>query len=295
MLTQLNLKHRFRFILTADDIQRGKPDPEVYLLAAERLGIAPSQMMVLEDSANGCRAAVAAGAFTVAVPNRHTRDHIFAGARSSPTRSPTRGFGKCSHCRAAAGNACFAPRRIDRHDRLNFTNCPAIVSADGVVRHAASRAAAIAMGIAAGRPPPRMKGCLRCCDRYGSGRALLPTTFSAGGCRSCSNCHDYDPPVAACDCHACGTQRAARAAAVAASHGLWQMGPLRCITAMQAEQRTSGLSPIRAEECRTLTSERLFDAFGRGAVAVARSRPRWRLKISGSNGSRGRHRLSCAP
>ena len=81
VLSQLNLQHRFRFILTADDIRRGKPDPEVYLLAAERLALAPPQMMVLEDSANGCRAAVAAGAFTVAVPNRHTRDHEFIGAR----------------------------------------------------------------------------------------------------------------------------------------------------------------------------------------------------------------------
>jgi HAD superfamily hydrolase (TIGR01509 family) len=81
VLTKLNLKHRFQFVLTADDIHRGKPDPEVYLLAARRLRVMPSEMMVLEDSANGCRAAVAAGAFTVAVPNRHTRDHTFAGAR----------------------------------------------------------------------------------------------------------------------------------------------------------------------------------------------------------------------
>jgi HAD superfamily hydrolase (TIGR01509 family) len=81
VLTRLKLKDRFRFILTADDIQHGKPDPEVYLLAAQRLGVLPAEMLVLEDSANGCRAAVAAGAFTVAVPNRHTRDHIFAGAR----------------------------------------------------------------------------------------------------------------------------------------------------------------------------------------------------------------------
>jgi HAD superfamily hydrolase (TIGR01509 family) len=81
VLTRLNLKQRFRFILTAADIHRGKPDPEIYLMAAERLGIAPSQMMVLEDSANGCRAAVASGAFAVAVPNRHTRDHNFSGAR----------------------------------------------------------------------------------------------------------------------------------------------------------------------------------------------------------------------
>ncbi len=81
VLTRLNLKQRFQFILTAADIHHGKPDPEIYLLTAKRLGIDPSQMMVLEDSANGCRAAVASGAFTVAVPNRHTRDHSFAGAR----------------------------------------------------------------------------------------------------------------------------------------------------------------------------------------------------------------------
>jgi HAD superfamily hydrolase (TIGR01509 family) len=80
VLSRLNLAHRFRIILTAQDIQRGKPDPEIYLLAAERLGLAAAQTMVLEDSANGCRAAVAAGAFTVAVPNRHTRDHNFSGA-----------------------------------------------------------------------------------------------------------------------------------------------------------------------------------------------------------------------
>ena len=81
VLTRLNLKQRFRFILTAEDIRRGKPDPEIYLLAANHLGLPPAQTMVLEDSANGCRAAVAAGAFTVAVPNRHTRDHNFSGAR----------------------------------------------------------------------------------------------------------------------------------------------------------------------------------------------------------------------
>jgi HAD superfamily hydrolase (TIGR01509 family) len=81
VLTRLNLKQRFRFILTSADIHHGKPNPEIYSLSADRLGIAPSQMMVLEDSANGCRAAVEAGAFTIAVPNRHTRNHNFSGAR----------------------------------------------------------------------------------------------------------------------------------------------------------------------------------------------------------------------
>jgi len=81
VLTRLAVLDRFKFVLTAEDIQRGKPDPEVYLLAAERLGLPPATMMVLEDSANGCRAAVGAGAFTVAVPNRHTHEHTFPGVQ----------------------------------------------------------------------------------------------------------------------------------------------------------------------------------------------------------------------
>src|SRR5690348_5117687 len=55
VLTRLNLKHRFQFILTAEDIRLGKPHPEIYLLAVARLKLPPSQTMVLEDSANGCR------------------------------------------------------------------------------------------------------------------------------------------------------------------------------------------------------------------------------------------------
>ncbi len=81
VLSQLGLKQRFRFVLTAEDITRGKPDPEIYRLASERLGLRPQQVMVLEDSANGCRAAVDAGAYAVAVPNRHTAKHDFAGAK----------------------------------------------------------------------------------------------------------------------------------------------------------------------------------------------------------------------
>jgi HAD superfamily hydrolase (TIGR01509 family) len=81
VLTRLYLKQRFRFVLTSEDIRCGKPDPEIYLLAAAQLELPPAQIMVLEDSANGCRAAVSAGAFTVAVPNRHTKNHNFAGAQ----------------------------------------------------------------------------------------------------------------------------------------------------------------------------------------------------------------------
>lgn len=81
VLTRLDLKRRFRFILTAEDVRAGKPAPDIYQMAARKLAIMPKEMMVLEDSANGCRAGVAAGAFVVAVPNRHTRSHDFTGTK----------------------------------------------------------------------------------------------------------------------------------------------------------------------------------------------------------------------
>ncbi|MGB1925712.1 MAG: HAD family hydrolase [Rubripirellula sp.] len=72
-------KEDLAFILTGDDVTKGKPDPQIYQMAADRLGIPPSDMLVLEDSQNGCAAAVAAGAFTVAIPSEHTKHQDFAG------------------------------------------------------------------------------------------------------------------------------------------------------------------------------------------------------------------------
>lgn len=79
VLSRFELEPRFEFILTAEDITHGKPDPEIYLLAAKRFGVQPAQLLVLEDSENGCRAAASAGAFTVAVPGGHSRNHDFRG------------------------------------------------------------------------------------------------------------------------------------------------------------------------------------------------------------------------
>jgi len=80
VLDHFELAPRFEFFLTCDDVRDGKPHPEIYLLAAERLGISPTEMLVLEDSHNGCRAAVAAGAIVVAVPGGHSLRHQFPGA-----------------------------------------------------------------------------------------------------------------------------------------------------------------------------------------------------------------------
>lgn len=80
VLSRFELAPRFEFILTCEDIVKGKPHPEIYLTAAERFRIKPAEMMVLEDSQNGCRAAVSAGTFAVAVPAGHSQSHDFTGA-----------------------------------------------------------------------------------------------------------------------------------------------------------------------------------------------------------------------
>ncbi len=79
-LQPFDMQKRFQFILVAEDIAHGKPHPEIYLTAARRFGVPPAEMMVLEDSQNGCLAAVSAGAFTVAVPGQHSREHDFGMA-----------------------------------------------------------------------------------------------------------------------------------------------------------------------------------------------------------------------
>jgi HAD superfamily hydrolase (TIGR01509 family) len=79
-LNPFDMRRRFQFVLGAEDISNGKPHPEIYLTAARRFAVAPAEMMVLEDSRNGCLAAAAAGAFTVAVPGPHSQDQDFSPA-----------------------------------------------------------------------------------------------------------------------------------------------------------------------------------------------------------------------
>lgn len=59
----------FDVVCTSSDVAHPKPAPDVYLLAAERLGVSPSQCLVLEDSPTGVRAALAAGMTPIQVPD----------------------------------------------------------------------------------------------------------------------------------------------------------------------------------------------------------------------------------
>jgi beta-phosphoglucomutase-like phosphatase (HAD superfamily) len=71
---------RFSLVLAGDVVKAKKPAPDIYLLAAERLGVAPSDCVVVEDSNNGLEAAVSAGMKCVVTVSGYTREEDFAKA-----------------------------------------------------------------------------------------------------------------------------------------------------------------------------------------------------------------------
>ncbi len=71
VLELTGLRGLFSVVMSSEEVPRGKPAPDVYLEAARRLGVAPSECAAVEDSSAGLRAATAAGMRVVAIPNRH--------------------------------------------------------------------------------------------------------------------------------------------------------------------------------------------------------------------------------
>lgn len=63
------LADRFESIVTGDEVNQGKPAPDIFLLAAKRLGLAPEQCLVLEDAHTGVQAAYAANIPVIMVPD----------------------------------------------------------------------------------------------------------------------------------------------------------------------------------------------------------------------------------
>jgi len=79
-LERLGILHRFHAVRTRDHVERAKPWPDVYLAACDAIGVEPRRALALEDSANGCAAAKAAGLRCVVVPNDITRQSDFSHA-----------------------------------------------------------------------------------------------------------------------------------------------------------------------------------------------------------------------
>jgi HAD superfamily hydrolase (TIGR01509 family) len=86
VLRELDIAGSFQAVASADLVERGKPDPAVYLHAARLLGVAPPQCLAFEDSPTGVRAALAAGMSVVAIPSagqsfaaQNARPHMTLG------------------------------------------------------------------------------------------------------------------------------------------------------------------------------------------------------------------------
>ncbi|MBI3914755.1 MAG: HAD family phosphatase [Chloroflexi bacterium] len=80
MLRGIGMTGHFRAVVTGSDVARGKPAPDIYLRALERMGFAGENCLALEDSASGIAAAKSAGLRVIAVPNRYTRHQDLSGA-----------------------------------------------------------------------------------------------------------------------------------------------------------------------------------------------------------------------
>jgi HAD superfamily hydrolase (TIGR01509 family) len=76
VLEILELNGAFDFVATRDDVEHGKPNPEIYLLVQRELGVQSKECLVIEDSPSGVRAALAAGMWCIAVTTPLTRERI---------------------------------------------------------------------------------------------------------------------------------------------------------------------------------------------------------------------------
>jgi beta-phosphoglucomutase len=76
LLAGAGLRRYFDVIVTADDVRYGKPDPEVYLLAAARMRVAPERCVVFEDSLVGVQAGRSAGMRVIGITTAHTENEL---------------------------------------------------------------------------------------------------------------------------------------------------------------------------------------------------------------------------
>ena len=83
-LEALGIADRFLATVSGEDVKRGKPAPDIYLLAAERVGADPNRCIVLEDAPAGVAAAHAAGIPAVGLLTSHTSDELAAADWLAP-------------------------------------------------------------------------------------------------------------------------------------------------------------------------------------------------------------------
>lgn len=77
LLEKHHLKDEFEFIISGDDVDKGKPNPEIYNKCIAKLKLPVEECLVLEDSLNGVKAALAAGCHACAIPSEYTKHENF--------------------------------------------------------------------------------------------------------------------------------------------------------------------------------------------------------------------------
>ncbi|MBZ4044687.1 HAD family hydrolase [Flavobacterium hibisci] len=76
IITALQIKDKMDSMLSSEDVKHHKPDPEVYLKSAARVGVSPADCVVFEDSFSGASAAINAGMKVVGVLSTHTKEQL---------------------------------------------------------------------------------------------------------------------------------------------------------------------------------------------------------------------------
>ncbi len=86
VLSILGLAEAFDFVASRDDVEHGKPDPEIYLLVAAELDVKPAECLVIEDSPAGVQAAINAGMTVIAVSTPFTQKRLHTANLLPPER-----------------------------------------------------------------------------------------------------------------------------------------------------------------------------------------------------------------
>jgi HAD superfamily hydrolase (TIGR01509 family) len=107
---------RFALVLAGDVVKAKKPAPDIYLLAAERLGVRPTECVVIEDSNNGVEAAAAAAMKCVVTASGYTREEDFSKASIVLTCLGDPGAESCevlANRSSARPGACFTVEDLE--------------------------------------------------------------------------------------------------------------------------------------------------------------------------------------
>ena len=100
VLEALSATHIFQGIVSAEDVHRAKPDPEVYLIAAARVGVSPDRCIVVEDAVAGVEGARRAGMKSVGVSHKHVPADVVARSLDLLDRFA---FERLFECQATSG------------------------------------------------------------------------------------------------------------------------------------------------------------------------------------------------